>query len=125
MNQLAFGKKNQIVFASENDFYESLGFLAKSDGTISLVWEHNEDQGAWGSEGRIQCYKNISIFPVALSRAFTAGTGNILYRINCNEYVNHIVVNHNFVIGEIQNSRSIRMTVPPQYYQDYDRGINL
>lgn len=49
-----FGHNSQIQFANEHEFYKFLGYLAKSDGSTSLVWEHNENQGAWGSEGRIQ-----------------------------------------------------------------------
>ncbi|MBN8585682.1 MAG: hypothetical protein J0M37_11360 [Ignavibacteria bacterium] len=113
MNQLIFGTNQQIRFATENDFYETLGFLSKSDGTTSLVWEHNETSGAWGSEGRIQCYKNIQKFPVALSAAFTAGVGNILYRINCNEYIEHISQHHAMVYGDTQNLVRVRSTVPP------------
>ena len=46
-----FGIKNQMQFANEHEFYKLLGYLAKSDGSTSLAWEHNENQGAWGSEG--------------------------------------------------------------------------
>lgn len=42
-----FGKYNQMQFADDHEFYQFLGYLAKSDGSSSLVWEHNEDQGAW------------------------------------------------------------------------------
>lgn len=63
MAQLTFGTKQQIQFASDNDFFEALGFLSKNDGTTSIHWEHNENQGAWGSEGRIHCYQNIASFP--------------------------------------------------------------
>jgi len=126
MNQLTFGSNQQIDFGSENEFYEALGFLAKSDGSISLVWERNELSGAWGSEGRIQCHTNIAKFPLALSRAFTAGVGiTIKHRINCNEYVHHIVTHHNFAYGKEQSYSDIRNTVPTTYLSDFDRGYNL
>ena len=54
MPQLVFGTIQQIQFASDNEFFEALGFLSKNDGTTSIHWEHNENQGAWGSEGRIR-----------------------------------------------------------------------
>ena len=45
-----FGTQNQVQFNNQNEYYELLGYLAKSDGTSSLIWEHNENQGAWGNE---------------------------------------------------------------------------
>ena len=95
-----FGTKGQIRFNTENEYYEVIGFLAKSDGTISLTWEDNDEQGAWGKEGRIQCYKNIGKFPDSLSRAFTAGTGSIICRINCNKFVNQSRKTHGFILGK-------------------------
>ena len=57
MYKQSFGKNQQIQFANEHEYYKFLGFLAKSDGSTSLVLEHNEEQGAWGSENRIQIYQ--------------------------------------------------------------------
>lgn len=70
MYKQSFGKNQQIQFANEHEYYKFLGFLAKSDGSTSLVLEHNEEQGAWGSENRIQIY--ISNLPT--------GMGNFLYQ---------------------------------------------
>lgn len=121
-----FGKRNKMRFVSPEEYYETLGFLAKSDGSISLVWEHNEDQGAWGSEGRIHCHNNINRFTAPLTRKFTAGRArNVLHRINCNEFVEDIVSNHNFSMGSNQNTANIRATIPNQYLLDFDRGLNL
>lgn len=121
-----FGKTNKMRFDSPEEYYETLGFLAKSDGSISLVWENNEDQGAWGSEGRIHCHFNINNFPAPLARKFTAGRGNnVIHRINCNEFVQDIVTNHVFVMGNSQNSNAIRATVQAQYLVDFDRGLAL
>ena len=63
MYRANFGTKTppQIQFTSESQYYQALGYLAKSDGTSSIHWEHNENQGAWGSEGRIHFYVNITI----------------------------------------------------------------
>ncbi|WP_164463941.1 hypothetical protein [Chryseobacterium sp. G0186] len=46
MYQQFFGKVNKMRFDSPEEYYETLGFLAKSDGSIAIVWENNEDQGA-------------------------------------------------------------------------------
>lgn len=48
-----FGRNGQVGFSCPEEYYELLGYLAKSDGSTSITWENNEDQGAWGSEGRI------------------------------------------------------------------------
>lgn len=36
MAQLIFGTKQQIQFASDNEFFEALGFLCKNNGTTSI-----------------------------------------------------------------------------------------
>ena len=118
-----FGSRGQIVCSTPNEYYELLGYLAKSDGTTALTWEHNEDQGAWGSEGRIHFYERV--VPVACSLKFTKGNGTIAHRVNCNEFVEHIAVHHNFVPGKIQNIARIRSTIPSKYIPDFNRGLSL
>ena len=77
-----FGTKRQMQFANEHEFYKLLGYLAKSDGSTSLAWEHNENQGAWGSEGRIQVHIERNPAGVGIHDK-TAGNGsNVLKRIN-------------------------------------------
>lgn len=125
MTQLVFGTKSQIQFNSDNEFFEALGFLCKNDKTTSIHWEHNEDQGAWGSEGRIHCYKNIASFPIYFSNAFTAGTGSIKHRINCNEYIEYMFTNHNVQYGIYQDIAEIRKTIPTLNIVDFDRGLKL
>lgn len=121
-----FGKRNKMRFDNAEEYYETLGFLAKSDGSIDLVWEHNEDQGAWGSEGRIYCYSNLVKFTPPLKRKFTKGRARkVLHRINCNEFVEDIITNHSFSMGSSQNTLNIRATIPQQYLIDFDRGFNL
>jgi hypothetical protein len=127
MAQLIYGTNQQIRFSTDAEFYETLGFLAKNDGTTDLHWEHNEASGAWGSEGRIHCYQNIANFPIALSRAFTAGTGNVLHRINCNEFVACILRIHNFTDGrgQVLDVARILTTIPANHLVDFNRGLGL
>ena len=97
MFKKSFGTHGQLTFSDEHEFYRFLGYLARSKGETSLVFEHNEQQGAWGPEGRIQIHS--SDFPTKWP-AFptTAGNGgNVLSRINCNEFIKEIVANHAFV----------------------------
>jgi len=118
-----FGTQNQIRFANESEYYELLGYLAKSDNSTSLTWEHNEDQGAWGSEGRIHFY--IQNPPLSASLRHTAGVGSIVSRVNCNEFVENISTHNNFVMGHNQDLNLIRNSIPNQYLVDFDRGYNL
>ncbi len=118
-----FGSQNQIHFNNEHEFYELLGYLAKSDGTTSLVWEHNENQGAWGSEGRILFYTNNH--PYTATLPYSAGVGNIVNRVNCNEFIENLNQNHGFVIGASQNINVIRATIPSLYLPDFERGLQL
>jgi len=119
--KLAYGKKAQIRFQDEAEYYFALGFLASAKHT-SLHWEHNEDQGAWGSEGRIHCYGDISIVPSAFT--ITGGRPGVSGRINCNEYVAQLSSTHHFVRGKCdQNVPLIRSTVPGAYQADFDRGL--
>lgn len=126
MPQLIFGKFGQIRFASDAEFFEALGFLTKNNGTTSIHWEHNENQGAWGSEGRIHCYKNLLSFPLYFSSAFTAGRGKVLHRINCNQYIEYLA-NHHAIVRDshVQDEVAIRATVPAGHMPDFDRGLTL
>ncbi|RXJ95502.1 hypothetical protein CRU94_07170 [Arcobacter sp. AHV-9/2010] len=113
----------QIQFTSESQYYKALGYLAKSDGTSSIHWEHNENQGAWGSEGRIHFY--ISNPPIPGYFKLTEGTGNVINRTNCNEFIQNIVTNNMFVMGGTQNVTNIRATIPPKFISDFNYGLTL
>lgn len=124
MYKQSFGHNSQIQFANEHEFYKFLGYLAKSDGSTSLVWEHNEDQGAWGSEGRIQIHVNN--IPQLWQISLTAGNGgNVINRINCNEFVENICTQHGFIYGGRQNVAQIQSTIPQQFINDFIEGLNL
>jgi len=124
MYQATFGSKQQISFSSESEYYELLGYLSKSDGSTVLVWEDNDLQGAWAKEGRILFFEAQ---PVGLRAqlSHTAGVGNIISRVNCNEFISNVRTNHSFVLGENQNIANIKATVPPQYISDFDAGFQL
>lgn len=118
-----FGTNGQIQFANEHEYFKFLGFLAKSDGSTSLVWEHNEEQGAWGSEGRIQIY--TSNLPNGMGTfCLSAGVGSVKRRLNCNDFVQNIAEDHNFIMGSDQNEQSILNTIPDAFKEDFDKGYN-
>ncbi len=119
-----FGTNDQICFDTEPDYYEFLGYIAKDDGTTKIVWEHNDEQGAWGAEGRIQFY---GMPPGALRAKLehTAGAGSITSRVNCNAFIKHIKEYHNFVSNCPQNIANIRTSIPAPHLSDFDRGLAL
>ncbi|WP_242133384.1 hypothetical protein [Aestuariivivens marinum] len=123
MYQQNFGTQNQVQFRNEHEYYQLLGYLAKSDGTSSLVWENNEDQGAWGSEGRIQFF--VQNPPLNCTLTHTAGNGNIVTRVNCNEFVQNLQRDHGFVMGRNQNLANIQATIPAQFQADFNAGLAL
>ena len=123
MYQPTFGKNNQVAFRNEHEYYELLGFLANSENAVSIVWEHNEEQGAWGSEGRLQFHRDN--MPFSASLKMTAGVGKIKFRINCNEFVRNINKNHGFILGKIQTIATIRATIPVEFLIDFESGLIL
>lgn len=124
MYQSSLGSLDQIQFANEHEYYLFLCYIAKSDGSTSLVWGHNENQCAWASEGRIQILKPLPL-PYPFNVSLTAGVGNIIARVNCNEFIEHIRANHSFITGKTQNIQAILHTIPSQYLQDFNDGLTL
>lgn len=116
-----FGRTGQVRFSSPEEYYQLLGYLAKSDGTTSITWENNEESGAWGSEGRIQFYRRN--LPLIGKLKYTAGTGSVYKRVNCNPFIEHIVKYHGFVQGKYQNIDRIRRSIPPAYQKWFDDGL--
>ena len=118
--KLRFGTQDQVSFRDSHEYYYALGFLANTR-NAEIRWEHNEDQGAWGSEGRIHCLVPDSQFPQNFR--FTAGRGSVYARINCNEYVGTLVTEHNFKDkSKGQKVDEILATVPDQYQEDFISG---
>jgi len=125
MYQANFGTNNppQISFNNESEYYKALGYLAKSDNTTSIHWERNENQGAWGSEGRIHFL--ITNAPIPGYFKLTAGRAGIEHRTNCNEFIQNIVTDHCFIMGDTQNIVNIRSTIPASFISDFDSGLTL
>src|SRR5690606_1756418 len=120
----AFGNLDQVQFDCPEDYFEFLGFLSRNDGTTRIVWEENDRQGAWGPEGRIHFYVE---HPEDLKAVLghTAGRGNVVTRVNCNEFVEHIIEHHDFVHGDQQDVRAIRTTIPSDHLADFERGRTM
>lgn len=123
MYKQSFGSIGQVQFENEHEYYRLLGYLAKSDGSTELAWERNEEQGAWASEGRIKFKKpkpdNIGELKL------TAGVGNVLYRVNCNSFIENLYEDHKLVQGKVQNISRIQATIPEEFIDDFNEGLNL
>lgn len=122
MIRMRYGTQGQVSFCDMNEYYYALGFLANSK-NAELRWENNEDQGAWGSEGRIHCLVPKSQFPPFFK--FTAGRGNVYARINCNDYVGTLVTEHHFNYNShTQDVSKILETVPAKYKEIFKNGYD-
>lgn len=123
MPELEYGTKNQVSFSNDCEFYKALGYLARNCGATSLHWEHNEEQGAWDSEGRIHFYVEQPKIPGYFS--LTAGNNSVFYRTNCNDFIEEIVSKYGFRYGKDQDQSAIRARIPQNYLQCFDDGLRI
>ena len=124
---LIFGKRSPYLkFQNNSHFFEALGFLVQSatNGACRFVIEDNQEQGAWGQEYRIQIFNNRSLFDDFFIDKVTKGIGLCIGRINNNQYLEHIINNHNVQIPNV-NVQNVRVTIPTQYKIDFDRGVSV
>lgn len=120
---LTYGKKSQLKFNNEDDLFFTIGYLAKT-GAFMLKWEHNEQQGAWGSEGRIHVLQLPNNYPAPLKNAHTRGVGKAQFRINCNSFV-ELLQDLGFVRNtKSQSVQTIRRNIPSKYQASFDNGFN-
>lgn len=123
--------KSGILFFDIEEYSKTLGFLSNLrhykgyregktdfDESISIHIEGNYIDGAWAKECRIHCYRSPDDFKTELNifdRASSLGVGNIMFRINSNTYINHLIDEYGF---NVENSGSYISTVYPQEYSD-------
>ncbi|AXY01780.1 hypothetical protein D1115_12190 [Vibrio alfacsensis] len=124
---LTFGaRRPYLEFDDNKHFFRALGFLVRSQeiGACRFVLENNQNQGAWGHECRIQIFSRLEEFQELFRGRVSAGVGNCLGRINCNQYLEYLAGNHNFNFQIEINNRLIRSSVPLAHLEDYDLGYN-
>lgn len=119
--QLYFGTNSQVSFKDEAEKYSFIGYLTKS--IVFIQWENNDQQGAWGKEGRMAFTTgDVKLhFP---NLGYTAGVGSYDSRLNCNEFV-QLLFNLGFVQGNQQNGTTIRNKIPAAYQANFDTGCKL
>ncbi len=103
-----------------NDVYETVGLLTAGNYS-RLKIEQNQLSGAWGKEGRILVYSNAHKFLPPVSTRFTAGKGSILHRVNCNDFILDLVLNHGFQVIPVTNTGKTADVFPPSY----NTGLSL
>lgn len=124
---LIFGSRRpHLEFQNNSHFFEALGFLVQSaaEGSCRFVIEDNQEQGAWGQEYRIQIFNNRPLFEQFFINKVTSGVGRCIGRINNNQYLEYIMENHNVQMPSV-NVQNVRVTIPTQYVQDFERGVSL
>ena len=120
---IEFGDQNIITFRDNSKLYEAIGYLSnfsKRGLNISIESYNNK----WGVEYRIWL-KNVVNAPYDIRSAFSKGTQSYVARLNCNEFIHHLINEHCFAVDEIVSVDVIRATIPFEYIDDFDRGYNL
>lgn len=122
--KLNFGERNFVIFASEDEYYEALGFLTNPKRVIKFDWEDYDNK--WGVEGRIWI-GNSANAPVSLARAFSAGNQSYMHRLNCNEYLDELISNFGIPMGKvtITDHNAVKRRVPSKYMTAFIDGFNL
>lgn len=125
---------NGLVFDSEQEYYETLGFLCKEEEYIRVYVESNDKSGAWAAQGRMSL-RNVSMdsLPESLKNAFEESVDG---RISETKYINNLKANHYFtkVVDPTGNNYTQRLymqsledvltTIPEEYESDFYRGYH-
>jgi hypothetical protein len=119
-----YGENDQIIIPDKESYYLLLGYLTKGPNFIKIVYEPNQVSGAYGEEYRILFYRTLPTELEPLLKK-TNGTGNIKYRVNCNDFIKEIIRDHNFEINDFQNIEEIEQTIPEAYLTSFRRGQSL
>ena len=117
--KLVFGKKKQLKFVDESDFYKSLGMVCNPD-TFTITYEPNKRTGSYADAYRIRKLSTAGTLTSSLENAIrTQG------RINCNEYIEYLI--DNFAVVEhngdiLLNISEITKSIPDRYLSVFMEG---
>ena len=144
MAKLQYGKSGHyLVFANDAEFFLTYGFLCNlQKHALAFQWEYNANSGAWGNEGRIHFLgvggNDYSPKPQVINNKLTAGYGNIVHRVNCNEYIKELVLNYGFSVNPQKPGNKVsrspqgllppanpQIYVPNAYLNDFMNGFNM
>lgn len=112
---LHWGRPPQLVFENENEYYRALGHLTNPK-AYSISYEFNKKNGSYSDACRIHKLSAAVNIPQAFINKMKTG------RINCNDYVENLKENHNFVLsGQVytRTFEGVLSTVPEEYIFDF------
>lgn len=144
------GKKSEdISFASQEEFYEAIGYLSKPGRIVFYQAEITEDKEkqfvslfpdqyykviktSYGKDGKVTkqgCQfrinlGNINECPDFLLRHINQTERSWAGRINRSKFALRLVQNNGFSFGYSQNFEKIKELVPEKYISSFMRGVN-
>ena len=120
-NILVWGEKPQLKFKNESEYYRTLGQLTNEQ-AFTISFEPNKKTGSYSDAYRIRALTRTQNITDALKRKMTTNK-----RINCNEYIQHLIASHNFVLSGNEVKRNyddVITTVADGYLDDFIQGYN-
>ena len=130
-----------LVFENWENFSLTLGFLSNIihyfgqngntnlSNSIQILIEQNNQQGAWGTEGRILYYNSINLLQQNLpdlNNVRTNGVGQVTCRINSSEYVRDLLSDFNFqLLGPMPNRTTMSVVPPNEAFNVVQNLLNL
>ena len=133
MAQLHWGTGIGLHFQNDEEYYQALGFLAKSPSQVVVYTHKNDRSGAWAGQGKLQTYVSKKHLPPGLQESFLMSGDD---RLSVTDYVENLVKNHAFIcfsdptgnlytFYRFPNSVfDVKATVPSDFWEDFDRGYN-
>ena len=133
MAQLDWGIGIGLHFLDEEEYYETLGYLAKNPPLVDVYTHENDQSGAWAGQGKLQTRVAKRSLPDGLKRSFVQSGDD---RLSVTDYVKNLIDEHGFddfwdPTGNLftfyrmpSDLANVRRTVPAKYLVDFDRGYN-
>ena len=133
MAQLNWGRGIGLHFNNNEEYYETLGFLAKRARLVDIYTHDNGKSGAWSGQGKLETHVGVHILPRPLKEAFEQSGDS---RLSVTDYVSNLR-NHGFTIEQDfagnrytyhlfpESIEAVMSTIESdEYVQDFLRGYN-
>lgn len=133
MAQLDWGKGIGLHFIDNEEYYETLGFLAKRNRLVDIYTHDNGKSGAWAGQGKLETHVGIHILPRPLKEAFEQSGDS---RLSVTDYVSNLQY-HGFTIEQDFAGNKYTYHLYPEsidavinsiesdeYVEDFLRGYN-
>lgn len=134
MAQLDWGTGIGLHFANNEEYYETLGYLAGKQECVKVYTHDNNKSGARSGQGKLHTHASKESLPDGLRRSFEESGDN---RLSVSGYVRNLIENHGFTESYDPTDKSytfyrfpdsvesVRETVPEAYLKDFDRGCDF